>query len=322
MKYGSIPGVDKPISRVIQGTIMCSTEEQTFSNELLDDVYAQGINTLDTAHSYGNGESERSLGEWIQSHNLREEIVILTKGAHPSQDRIRVTPYEIRADIYDSLARLKTDYIDLYLLHRDNPELEVGPIVERLHEHREAGHIRAYGGSNWSHDRLAEVNAYAAAHGLHPFVASSPNLSLAYQAKDPWEGCISVSGPPGTEARKWYAENKMPLMAWSSLAGGFFSDRFRPDNLDTFDEYLDVLCVEVYCFGENWQRLERAKELANQKQVSLAQIALAFVLSQPGLDTYAISAAYNAREVQENVKVTEIELSADELNWLEGADND
>lgn len=301
---------------------MCSTEEQAYCDDLLDAVYAHGINCLDTAHGYGAGESERSIGAWLEARGLREEIVILTKGAHPSQDRDRVTPYDIRADIYDSLARLKTDYIDLYLLHRDDPALEVGPLVERLHEHWETGHILAYGGSNWSHERLSEANAYAAAHGLQPFVASSPNLSLAYQAKAPWEGCISVSGPEGKAARDWYAENQMPLLSWSSLAGGFFSGRFRPDNLDTFETYFDQLCVEVYCFGENWQRLARAKQLADQKNASLAQIALAFVLNQPQMDTYAISASYNAAEVADNVRVVEIELSPAEQRWLEDGDDE
>jgi aryl-alcohol dehydrogenase-like predicted oxidoreductase len=109
----------------------------------------------------------------------------------------------------------------------------------------------------------------------------------------------------------------MPLFTWSSLAGGFFSGRFRPDNLDTFETYLDKLCAEVYCFEENWERLERTQQLAEEKGVSVARIALAYVLSQP-LNIYAIIACYNEAEVVDNVQTSELQLTADELAWLEG----
>ncbi len=317
MNYGHITGINKPISRLVQGTIMCNTAEQAQTNTLLDTVYEHGINTFDTGHSYGEGECERSVGRWVNERGLRDKVVIIGKGAHANQDRKRVTSYDISADIHDSLARFQTDYIDLYLLHRDNPAVPVGPIVERLHQHKEAGHILAYGGSNWAYDRIAAANTYAAEHGLTPFIASSPNFSLAYQAKEPWPDCISISGPMGQTARNWYADQKMPLFTWSSLAGGFFSDRFKPDNLDTFDAYLDKLCVEVYCFDENWARLERTRELATQKDVSIAKIALAYVLSQPQ-DIYALIACYNEYEVQDNVQAANLQLTSDELAWLEG----
>jgi aryl-alcohol dehydrogenase-like predicted oxidoreductase len=79
MKYGYITGIDKPISRLVQGTIMCNTQEQEKTNALLDSVYQHGINTFDTAHGYGNGECERSVGAWIKSGGLRARS---SKGHH------------------------------------------------------------------------------------------------------------------------------------------------------------------------------------------------------------------------------------------------
>src|SRR5690242_13446345 len=117
MQYGKLPGIDKPISRLVQGTIPIGTNKLDYSFKLLDDVYALGCTTFDSAHVYGNGDVERAFGQWLERTGSRDKIVILTKGAHHSQDRQRVTPYDITSDIYDSLARLKTDYIDLYLLH-------------------------------------------------------------------------------------------------------------------------------------------------------------------------------------------------------------
>lgn len=316
MKYGRIRGIEKPISKVVQGTVSITTKDQAATNMVLDAAFNHGINTFDTAHTYGSGECERSFGRWMNKRGLREKIVIIGKGCHHSEDRERVTPFDISADIHDSLARFQTDYIDLYLLHRDNPSLPVGPLVERLHQHKKAGHILAYGGSNWTHQRIEEANAYAAEHGLTPFSASSPNFSLAYQAKEPWENCISISSPAGKEARSWYETEQMPLFVWSSLAGGFFSGRFRPDNLDTFDNYFDKLCVDVYCFDENWERLARAEALAAEKGVSTARIALAYVLNQP-LEIYAVTGGKNEDEVLDNVESADFLLTAEELSWLE-----
>lgn len=205
----------------------------------------------------------------------------------------------------------------MYLLHRDDPNMPVGPIVERLHEHKEKGHIRVYGGSNWSHERVEAANLYAKKHGLTPFAASSPNFSLAEQAQPPWEGCITISGPAQKAARAWYQAQKIPLFTWSSLAGGFFSGRFRPDNLDSFKTYLDRLCVDVYCFGENWGRMERGEQMAAEKGVSLPQIALAYVLNQPQA-IYALIACWAPEEVTDNVQALALQLSVEELKWLEG----
>ena len=139
MQYGSIDGIDKPISRLVQGTVMVNSEEIEKGFALLDEVFELGCTTFDTGHVYGNGDNERTVGRWINERGLRDKVVILGKGAHHNQDRKRVTPFDITADLHDSLARFKTDYIDLYVLHRDDPAVPVGPIVETLNEHFEAG---------------------------------------------------------------------------------------------------------------------------------------------------------------------------------------
>lgn len=189
--------------------------------------------------------------------------------------------------------------------------------MDALNDHLESGAIKAIGGSNWTTARLAEANEYALAKGLTPMQVSSPNFSLAEQAKEPWEGCTTISGPTYAADRAWYTEQKMPLFTWSSLAGGFFSGRFTPDNLDSFENYFDQLCTEVYCYGDNWGRLERVKELAAQKNASLAQIAIAYVLNQP-FETYALVAAWKPEEAADSVKAADIELTTEEISWLEG----
>ena len=288
MKYGQIDGVDKPISRIIQGTAgIIGTNDPDLSYKLLDAVFEAGVTTFDTARGYGNGDSERALGHWINARGIRDQVVVVEKGAHHSRDRQRVTPFDIEADLHNSLAASKLDYFDIYVLHRDDPSVPVGPIVEKLNEYAEKGVLGIYGGSNWHVKRIQEANAYAQAHGLRPFVASSPNFSLAVQVKEPWPNCVSLSGPAMKAERDWYQAQQMPLITWSSLAGGFFSGRFRRDNLDSFDVYWDTITVEAYASDDNFRRLDRAQTLADERGVTVAQIAVAYVLNQP-LNIFAI----------------------------------
>jgi aryl-alcohol dehydrogenase-like predicted oxidoreductase len=316
MQYGHIPGIAVPISRLVQGTLMISSQDIDGAFALLDAIFALGCTTFDTAHVYGSGDNERTVGRWLRERGIRDRVVIIGKGAHHNADRRRVTPFDITADLHDSLARFQIDCIDLYLLHRDDPAVPVGPIVEVLNEHLRAGRIRAFGGSNWSVERIEAANAYAAERGLVPFAASSPNFSLAEQLREPWPGCITISGPQQAAARAWYAERRMPLFTWSSLAGGFFSGRFTRATIGQVSGYFDTLAAECYGSEANFRRLDRATELAHERGLSLAQVALAYVLSQP-LDIYALVGCANADEFAANAAAASLRLTPAELAWLD-----
>ncbi|MBI4556294.1 MAG: aldo/keto reductase [Candidatus Hydrogenedentes bacterium] len=312
---GAVPGVTKPITRLVQGTVMIKSETLDESFALLDAIFELGCNTFDTAHVYGGGDNERTVGRWVNDRRVREQVVIIGKGAHHNADRRRVTPFDITADVHDSLARFKFDYIDLYLLHRDDPNVPVGPIVEVLNEHLRAGRIRAFGGSNWSVQRIQQANDYAKAHGLVPFAFSSPYLSLARQVEEPWENCFSVSGPGEAEVkqRQWYQETKFPLFAWSSLAGGFFSGRLMRENQA---EHLETLYMRCYGCDDNFQRLERAQILSKEKGATVPQIALAYVMNQP-LTVFALVGCRSRGEFQDNMDALKIQLTPDEMAWLD-----
>ena len=155
MEYGHISGVAKPIARLVQGTVMVTSKELERSFALLDAVFELGGTTFDTAHGYGGGDCERTVGRWVRERGLRDQVVIIGKGAHPYNGRQRVTPEDITSDVNESLTRFGFDFIDLYLLHRDDPSKPVGPIVEVLNQHHQAGKIGAFGGSNWGSARIA-----------------------------------------------------------------------------------------------------------------------------------------------------------------------
>ena len=316
MQYGKVDRIDKPVSRIVQGSMVFPLDDLDASFALLDAIFALGCNTIDLAHIYGGGKCERVVGEWMELRGNRDEVVVLTKGAHHNQDRNRVTDFDIKSDLYDSLARLKTDHIDLYLLHRDDPAVPVGSIVEALNEHADAGRIHAFGGSNWSVQRLDAANEYADKHHLVPFAISSPNLSLGEQFADPWRDCLTISGPANEAARRWYAEQRMPLFTWSSLARGFFSGRITRANFESIKPSLESFTLEVYCHEPNFRRLDRAEEIAREKGLTVPQIALAWVLAQP-LGVYPLVGAASGDEMQANVEAMEVELTQAEVDWLD-----
>lgn len=316
MQYGTLVGVDQPVSRLVLGTMIISIRERTKSFELLDAVLARGGNAFDTANVYAGGDSERGLGAWMQERGNREQVVIISKGCHHNADRKRVTPADLAVDLYDSLARLKTDYVDVYMLHRDDPETPVGPIVEAFNAHLEAGYIHAFGGSNWTHHRIAGANAYARDHGLVGFTVSSPNYGLAEQVEDPWgPGCVSISGPENQGARAWYLENQMPVLAYSSLARGFFSGRVAPETYEQDIQALDNAARTAYCHPGNVRRLKRAIVLAKRYGVGVPQVALAYMLTSP-LKVFPLVGAANAEEYEQNLRAFEVPMTEDEAAWL------
>jgi aryl-alcohol dehydrogenase-like predicted oxidoreductase len=319
MRYGSIPGVTKPVSRLVQGTANTvfdpSKPEQAFA--LLDTALEYGITTFDTAHVYGAG-NETTLGNWVRERGVRDRIVILAKGAHPYGGRNRVTPEDIEADMRESMQRQKLEYFDLYVLHRDDLSVPVGPIVEALNAHQKAGRIGAFGGSNWTWQRIKEANEYAQTHGLTPFAVTSPNYSLAEMYEAPWDGCLSLSGPQGQEARDYYAQSGIAVMPWSSMAGGFFSDTYHRDNLETFskDDYFAQICIKCYCGETNFERLDRARALAKSKSLTVAQIAVAFAQSQP-LNLFMLVSSLTQDQFAANAAAIDLTLTPQEMAYLD-----
>lgn len=322
MKYGSVAGVGKPVSRIVLGSVIRPRVDPQPYLDLMDCAFALGVNCFDTAHQYAGGESDRLIGRWMAARGNRDKMVILAKGCHHTQDRKRVTPYDLTADLMDTLARMGTDYVDMFVLHRDDPDVEVGPIVETLHAHREAGRVRAYGGSNWTWQRLQAANDYAAAHGLTPFAVSSQHFSLAEQVRDPWGGgCVSVAGPREERGFRWHAENGMPLFAYASLSGGLFSGRFTRETFEAERDagHIDEACVRAYCHPENFDRLDRATALAKARGLTVPQVAIAYVVSHADhglLDAHALVGAMGVEELRADVAAGELTLTAEELRWL------
>ena len=329
MQYGHIDHVSKPISHIVFGTAtpkMFAAFRSVYGEapdfdarlqaafQLLDDMYAEGVNCFDCSDHYG----EEPLGEWLEARGLHDKVVILTKGAHHNRWRKRVTDFDILHDAHNSLAKLKTNHLDIYMLHRDDPTVPVGPIVEVLSRLYDEGKIGAFGGSNWTVERTEEANDYALKHGLQPFTVASPNFGLADQLGDPWGGgCVTISGPANKPDREWYARNHIPVFAYSTMARGFFSGRLESAHPEKAGEVLDEAGMKGYCYPQNFERLRRCEILAKEKGMSVAQIAMAWIFNQKDLDVYALTSPVTREMMRTNVDASEIRLTEDECKWLD-----
>jgi aryl-alcohol dehydrogenase-like predicted oxidoreductase len=283
------PPLSQPVSRLVLGSLLVDPE-------VLDEWVRLGGNIIDTAHAYGDGDSERALGAWLGDR----DILVLSKGAHPAGNQRRVTPEDIAADLTESIARLGRP-IDLYLLHRDDPDVPIGVIVDALNEHIRAGRIRAIGASNWTCERIDEANAYAAANGLEGFCCSSVHLSLATQNEEHWPDTLSATDPA---IREWHERTQMPLFAWSAQARGFFAG------------HASESVARVYDNADNRERRHRARALAAQRGCTANQVALAWVLAQ-SFPVFAVFGARTVGQLREAVGALGVELSAEEARWLD-----
>ncbi|HCE46540.1 MAG TPA: oxidoreductase [Lentisphaeria bacterium] len=301
MKYGTIAGLEKQVSRLVMGV----DNQNTFPHAavIFDDFFERGGNCFDSAHIYGGGRCEQVLGQWVKSRNLRDKVVILDKGAHtPFCDPVHLT-----RELMVSLDRIQTDHLDIYMMHRDNPDIHVGEFIDVLNEHVKAGRIKAFGASNWSIGRVKKANAYAKRKGLAGFSAVSNNFSLARMVNPVWDGCIAASDP---DSRKWFRKSQMPLMPWSSQARGFFvPERGRPDLKS------DQSLVHCWYSDDNFQRQARAIELAKKKNVQPVTIALAYVLCQP-FPTFPLIGPRAISETKSSFEALTCELTPKELKWL------
>ena len=315
MKYTEIPYVNKPVSRLVYGCAGGPFARGEDASERLDAAYAAGVNFLDTAAVYGL--SEVSVGRWIRERGLQEKIVLLSKCCHPAPDGTKRVSADVILSYFEQFReRSGLDYCDIYILHRDDPEVPVGEIVETLNRLHEEGRIGAFGGSNWTVGRIEEANAYAKEHGLIPFTVSSPNFSLAHQIGDMWGGMSeTITGPEHAADRAWYEKNRMPVIAHSALGHGLFSGRLGSGDLETADRVLDVFGMKGLAYAENFERLRRCEVLAGEKQVTVAEIAMAWVFCSP-MNVFPVVSTSSPERLEKNIGAMDLVLTKEECAWL------
>jgi aryl-alcohol dehydrogenase-like predicted oxidoreductase len=230
-------------------------------------------------------------------------MIILGKGAHTPL----VYPDVIAEQLTESLERLKTDHLEIYLMHRDNPAVPVGEFVDAMDAEVSAGRVGIYGGSNWTRDRMDAALAYAKKRGRSLPRALSNNFSLAEMVNPVWPGVLAASD---SDWKAWLRKRKIPLFAWSSQGRGFFTERAAPDKRE------DQELVRSWYSKRNFARRARAVELAQRRGVGLIHIALAYCLVQD-FPVVPIIGPLTIGELQDSLKALALGLSPDEVRWLE-----
>lgn len=308
-------------SRIILGTGSFGSgipREEAFA--VMDAYLEAGGNVLDTAHIYsswepnGVGASERTVGEWLRSRNVRDRIMLGTKGGHPelsAMDRARCTLDELRRDLAESLERLRVERVDVYWLHRDHPGMSVSAIMDNLAELNRAGQIGCFGASNWLPARIEAANEYAGKAGLKGFVSNQPGWSLAAHATRFADTSPMLYVDDAT--LDWHTRTRLPLAAYSSQAGGYFGS----ENVQWAGEGFAGSAPRgrAYDSPANRSRLQRAMTLAQEKGCTANQVALAWLLHHP-FPIFPIIGTRSPAHVRESLGTLRVRLAADECRWI------
>lgn len=258
MRYKNIPGTELTPSVICLGTSnFGEAVSHDISIELMDRFLDRGGNFLDTAKVYSDwlpGErsrSEKLIGQWLRSRNNRSRIVLATKGAHPELETMhipRLSREDIKNDVEQSLRHLQTNYIDLYWLHRDDPQRQVEDIIVTMNILVQQGKIRYFGCSNWRSERIEAAQHYAVKIGMQGFAASQTKWSLA--SYSPGNDPTTVTLDENELA--YHERTGMPAIPYNSQASGFFSGRYKSEMLlEPSPENKNVwkLCNEKICIN-------------------------------------------------------------------------
>jgi aryl-alcohol dehydrogenase-like predicted oxidoreductase len=291
-------------------------EKQQLYFDMLDIYFKHGGNCIDSARVYcawvegGDGVSESITGQWIEKRHNRDRIIISTKGGHPPLENVkksRLDKDSINSDISKSLEALRTNYIDIYFLHRDDASKDVSEIMPILHALVTTHKVRFLGASNWTAKRIAEANEYATKNNLTPFSVSQIFFSLAVTTPlgyaDETLVCMN-----DTEY-KWYLENKFPVMAFGSQAKGFFTKQIASNQLNKKIE-------ERFNSSQNIKRAENVAKLCRKLSCTPAAMALAYLTSNK-VQTSAIVGFSSIAQMKDSLSENELYLNQNDIAFLE-----
>jgi aryl-alcohol dehydrogenase (NADP+) len=302
------------VSRICLGTMTYGSSQwrdwvldESESRPFIQRALELGINFIDTADVYSLGISEEILGRALKDFTRREEVVIASKVFFPMGDKPNqggLSRVHIMQAIEDSLRRLGTDYIDLYQIHRWDPDTPIEETLEALHDVVKSGKVRYIGASSMYAWQFSRSLYLADLHGWTRFIAMQNHYNLVYREEE-------------REMMPLCRTEGIGVIPWSPLARGFLSgNRLHQDWGDTVRAKSDDFAHKLYYQESDFTVVERVIKLAQTRGVTPSQVALAWLLHQPGV-TAPIIGASKMRHLEEDVAALEIELSAEELAALE-----
>ena len=296
---------------VFGGNVFGWTVEESRAPSLLDRFVDGGLNAIDTADVYsrwapGNrgGESESVIGKWLKrSPSRRSQVVVITKVGSDMPGRGKgLSRAHILASVDDSLARLQTDYVDVYLAHRPDAGTPIEETLRAFEDLRSRGKVRAIGGSNYDAAGLREALAVAAKTKLPRFEILQPEYNL--YDRDSYDGPL----------RELCMKEGLGVITYYSLASGFLSGKYR-SKADLGKSARGEGIADY--LNERGERILRALDtIARRRGAKPAEVALAWLIARPGV-TAPIASATSVEQVDSLIRATELSLDAEDVRLLE-----
>ena len=303
------------VSEICLGTMTFGNQaDQKTSFEIMDTAWEGGVYFFDTADVYPlgstpemRGRTEEIVGNWLKERGRRDQVVLATKcrgamGDGPNESGLS-RKYIFKA-IDASLKRLQTDYIDLYQVHSPDTETPIEETMEALHDLVKAGKVRYLGCSNYQAYQLAKALWVSDKMGWSRFECDQPRYNILFREIE-------------NEILPLCRQEGLGVIAYNPLAGGFLTGRYKPgQNVEEGTRFSLHQAGKMYQ-NRYWKEAQfevvgQLKEFFDGRGRSLAQVALAWVLAQPGI-TSAILGASRPEQLKETLAATEVQLSPEEM---------
>lgn len=314
MQFTSLGHTGLKVSRICLGTMTYGDPawrswilSEEAGRPFLKRALEYGINFFDTADMYSRGVSEEILGRAVRDFTRRDAVVVATKAFYPMSEDPNdhgLSRKHLMSAIDASLKRLGTDYVDLYQIHRWDPETPIEETLLVLHDIVRAGKARYIGASSMWAWQFAKSLQIAERHGWTRFVSMQNHYNLVYREEE-------------REMMPLCLEEGIGVIPWSPLARGFLAgNRRAADKGDTTRARTDDFAHRLYYADSDFQIVDRVVTVANARGVAPAQIALAWLLRRPGV-TAPIVGASKMAQLDQAVEALEITLTDDECRQLE-----
>jgi 1-deoxyxylulose-5-phosphate synthase len=314
MQYVNLGRTGLKVSRICLGMMTYGTpkwrpwvlDEET-SRPFVRRALELGINFFDTADMYSLGVSEEVTGRALRDFGTRDKVVVATKAYYPMSDDPNdrgLSRKHLMSAIDNSLRRLATDYVDLYQIHRWDADTPIEETLTALHDIVRSGKARYIGASSMMSWQFARALDLAGQLGLTRFVSMQNHYNLVYREEE-------------REMLPLCREAGIGVIPWSPLARGFLAgNRRSPTDAETARGRTDTFSHDLYYAPEDFTVAERCAEVARDKGVKPAQVALAWVLRQPGI-TAPIVGASKMEQLEQAVQALDITLSDEDAQRLE-----
>lgn len=314
MEYVRFGNTGMKVSRICLGTMTYgkpndrwpwALDEET-SRPFIKKALELGINFFDTADMYSYGASEEVLGNALKDFTRRDEVVIATKVFNrmsPDPNDAGLSRKHILRSIDNSLRRLKTDFVDLYQVHRWDYETPIEETLEALHDVVKAGKARYIGASSMFAWQLAKALYTSDLHGWTRFVSMQPQYNLIYREEE-------------REMIPLCLDQKIAVIPWSPLARGLLTGNRSKERNETLRARTDEFGRKLYQADNDFELIDRLTAVASQRGLPNARVAMAWMLGKPGI-TAPIIGASKPGHLEDAVAALSVKLTPEEVAKLE-----